>query len=194
MATAITEPKIVETERIIANWASLRQHWNKGEALKSIQQSSWDYVVLQEQSTLPVKNPERFQENVRLFDEEIKRSGAQTVLYLTWARQNAPETQNALNSATLAIAQETGALVVPVGLAWQAASVKHPTLKLYDKDGSHPSHAGSYLAACVFIATLLRQSPVDAAIPGFVKIESPHAQLLQRVAEQAYLSDHLSNL
>ena len=31
-----------------------------------------------------------------LFNEAIKRAGAKTVLYMTWARQNAPETQQTI--------------------------------------------------------------------------------------------------
>src|SRR3954467_15336063 len=76
---------------ISAGGASLRMHWNKGEALKAIQRDRYDYVVLQEQSTLPIKNPTRMHENVRLFEKAIKDAGAKTVLYMTWARQHAPE-------------------------------------------------------------------------------------------------------
>ena len=42
---------------------------------------SWNYVVLQEQSTLPVKNPGRYHENVRLFAPEIARRGADGALF-----------------------------------------------------------------------------------------------------------------
>src|ERR1043166_8972822 len=85
--------KKVEHRLIWAGGASLRMHWNKGEAQKAIQQTRYDYVVLQEQSTLPIKSPQRMHENVRLFDPVIKASGAKTALYLTWARQNTPEAQ-----------------------------------------------------------------------------------------------------
>jgi hypothetical protein len=39
---------------------------------------------------------------------------------------------------------------------------------LHDRDRSHPTPAGSYLAACVFLAALLRASPlgIDAGVPG----------------------------
>ena len=182
MAASAPDPKIVETRRIVANGASLRQHWNKGEALAAIQEGQWDYVVLQEQSTLPIKNALRFHENVRLFDDEIKKSGAKTALYLTWARKNVPETQDALDGATLAIGEETGALVVPVGLAWRAARGKDAAIELYDKDGSHPSAAGSYLAACVFVAALLGQSPVGIPVPDSIGINDKCARLLQELA------------
>jgi nitrate/nitrite transporter NarK len=32
------------------------------------------------------------------------------------------------------------------------------------EDGSHPTAAGSYLAACVFFATLFDQRPVGTAV------------------------------
>ena len=61
----------LQHQLIQAGGASLRMHWNKGEAQRAIKQTGYDYVVLQEQSTLPVKNPQRFHENVRLL---MKRS------------------------------------------------------------------------------------------------------------------------
>jgi hypothetical protein len=54
-----------------------------GEALRAIEEQEYDCIVLQEQSTLPVKNARRMHENIRLFDEAIKAAGAQTVLYMT---------------------------------------------------------------------------------------------------------------
>jgi len=55
----------LEHRLISAGGASLRMHWNKGEAPKAIREGGYDYVVLQEQSTLPIKNAARFHENVR---------------------------------------------------------------------------------------------------------------------------------
>src|SRR5947209_12132988 len=84
---------------ISAGGASLRTHWNAGEALKAIQDGHYDRVVLQEQSTLPVKNAKRMRENVRLFDEAVQAASAKTVLYMTWARLSAPESQQAITDA-----------------------------------------------------------------------------------------------
>jgi hypothetical protein len=91
---------------ISAGGASLRTHWNAGRAAKEIEAGDYDYVVLQEQSTLPVKNAKRMAENVRLFDEVAKQSGAKTVLYMTWARQFAPESQKAITDAYNSIGKE----------------------------------------------------------------------------------------
>src|SRR5262245_59573228 len=89
----------VRHELISVGGASLRTHWNAGRAAQAIATDGFDYVVLQEQSTLPVKNAQRMAENVRLFDEAIRRAGSQTVLYMTWARQHAPESQSKIAAA-----------------------------------------------------------------------------------------------
>jgi hypothetical protein len=150
----------IEHELISVGGASLRSHWNSGRAAKAIETGGYDYVVLQEQSTLPVKNPKRMAENVRLFDELIKRAGSKTVLYMTWARRHTLEAQQAIADAYHSIGAELGATVVPVGLAWQSFLAQHDKPVLHDRDGSHPTLAGSYLAACVFLAVLLNENPV----------------------------------
>ena len=66
----------LETSMVVAGGASLRQHWNATDAHETLRSSTWDYVVLQEQSTLPIKNAGRFHENVRLFHHEITQHGA----------------------------------------------------------------------------------------------------------------------
>ncbi|MBM3265486.1 MAG: SGNH/GDSL hydrolase family protein [candidate division Zixibacteria bacterium] len=157
----------VQHSLIWAGGASLRMHWNKGDAQKAIQQTRYDYVVLQEQSTLAIKNPERMHENIRLFDSVIKASGAKTALYLTWARQNAPETQRLITDAYVAIGKMLDATLFPVGMAWERFLLTYPSLPLHDKDQSHPTPAGSYLAACVMLACLFDQNPTG--VPGKVK-------------------------
>jgi hypothetical protein len=103
---AAAKGQTVQHRLISAGGASLRAHWNAGEALKAIQSGGYDHVVLQEQSTLPVKNATRMHENVRLFDEAIRAAGAKTVLYMTWARSHAPETQAAITDAYDSIGRE----------------------------------------------------------------------------------------
>ena len=154
----------LEHQLISAGGASLRRHWNAGEAAKAIDRRRFDYVVLQEQSTLPVKNAGRVIENVRLFDERITAAGSKTALYMTWARRHAPETQAAITDAYMDAAQETGATIIPAGVAWQSFLREHDSPVLHDRDGSHPTLAGSYLAACVAFAVLFHQSPADLRV------------------------------
>ena len=173
--------KKLQHQLISAGGASLRMHWNKGEAQQLIETSKFDYVVLQEQSTLPIKNPKRMHENIRLFDEVIKASGAKTALYLTWARQNAPETQAALTDAYKTIGVELSATIVPVGIAWQNFLGNHQQPILHDKDQRHPTLAGSYLAACVFFAVLFGENPVGIACP-LKDFTQEQAEILQKTA------------
>jgi hypothetical protein len=181
---AAAQGKRMERRLISAGGASLRTHWNAGEAAKAIRDGKYDAVVLQEQSTLPVKNAKRMHENIRLFDEAIKTAGAKTVLYMTWARQHAPETQEAITDAYTAIGRELGATVAPVGTAWQQFLAKYDQPALHDKDQSYPSTAGSYLAACVFLAVLFQENPVglDAGGDG---LGAEDRARLQKAAWQA---------
>ena len=57
---------------------------------------------------------------------------------------------------------------MPVGLAWQRFLRQDDEPALHDKDQSHPTLVGSYLAACVFLAVLFQESrvEVDAEVPG----------------------------
>jgi len=171
----------LQHELISAGGASLRTHSKAGRAAQAIAAGGYDYVVLQEQSTLPVKNAQRMAENVRLFDEVIKRAGAKTVLYMTWARQHTPEAQQIIADAYQTIGDELGAIVVPVGLAWQRFLTTHDEPVLYDRDQSHPTLAGSYLAACVFLAALLKENPVGVE-PGPSGLSKEDMATLQSVA------------
>lgn len=169
----------LQHQLISAGGASLRMHWNKGEAQQAMNQTRYDYVVLQEQSTLPIKNAARMHENVRLFDQAIRESGAKTALYLTWARQNVPEAQEAITKAYTTVGEELDATVIPVGVAWQNFLRQNQSPVLHDKDLSHPTLAGSYLAACVFFAVLFGESPVGIACDHLPPAE---AELLQKTA------------
>jgi hypothetical protein len=171
----------VEHKLIQAGGASLRQHLNAGKALAAIASGGYDAVVLQEQSTLPVKSPERMRESVRDFDTAIKEAGARTALYLTWARRNAPESQQALTSAYAGSAAELGATLIPVGPVWERFLRTHDEPVLHDKDNSHPALAGSYLAACVFLIALIEEDPVGIDVP--VKgLDADAAALLRQSA------------
>lgn len=156
----------VQSESIVAGGASLRRHVNSGAIARTLTHCRWDQVVLQEQSTLPIKNPTRYHENVRAVHALTSAAGARIVLYMTWARRSAPATQQQLAAAVLAIGAEISAAVAPAGQAWQAVLKDHPEIDLYAADGSHPTAAGSWLAACVLYRTLFSDRELPAAARG----------------------------
>ena len=173
----------IESKVISAGGASLRRHWNAG-AATTITGEKWDHVVFQEQSTLPVKNSNRFHENVREFVPAIKAIGAKMVLFMTWARKKEPENQTLLTDSYNQIGKELEASVVPVGTAWQKLHAKHDKPVLHAEDGSHPTIAGSYLAACTFYATLFGGDPTKIETD-LSNVTDEERKLLQRGAMTA---------
>ncbi len=173
LAGSARPAQTVETEMVTVGGATLKSLWAGGKPQAALANGKWDYVVLQEQSTLglpklvdgipQINDPKLFHEAVRMIDPEIKKTGAKPLLYLTWARKDSPDKQHLLTDAYQSIGKELGDTVVPVGLAWQAALKAKPTLELHVADKSHPTPMGSYLAACVFYATLFGNSPEGLA-------------------------------
>ena len=188
LGAAAKPPISIKNDRVIANGRALKTHWERGEALAAIRSSKWKYVVLQEQSTLPLKHPARMHEYIRLFDAEIKMNGAQTVLYMTWARRHEWERRVELSQAYISIGKSIGAIVAPVGVAWQRMLSERPDLVLHDKDNSHPNFAGTYLTACVFFAALFKRSPEGletSDLPAVKRFGPGTAPALQRAAWQS---------
>ena len=141
---------------------TLGKHWADGNAILKIHESKWDYVILQEQSQLPVINQKEFYDYVRKFDEEIRSSGAKTILLMTWERPDSRKfgvTTDNIAAAYTAIGKELGVKVAPAGLAFARSIFNKPELTLYSQDG-HPTMEGTYLAACVLYQTIFENSPV----------------------------------
>ena len=153
-------------------------------------------VVLQAQSLEPIAWPEPFQESAALLAAKVHEAGGELWYYATWARKagdpvyfeawsgGSPEAMAAgLEAAYVQAAQATGGSVAPVGRAFILATEKAPGIELYAADGSHPSVAGTYLAACVFAASL-RAEPITAeAVPK--GLSEADAELLRAVAVEA---------
>lgn len=170
-------------ERETPGGCSLEKHWKDGKALEKIRSRKWGYVVLQEHSLGAIKNPAAMRDHAKRFDAEIKKQGGKTLLYLTWARANAPENQAKISKAYLDLAGEVKAPVAPVGIAWEKALAADQGRVLHQADKSHPSAAGTYLAACVFYAAIYGKSP--EGLPGKIGgLSDDDARKLQAIAWQ----------
>lgn len=156
------------TKMEVAPAATLQFLWEKGEAVKAIRATKWNFVVLQEQSVLPIVDPTRMRTYARRFDDAIKASGAKTILFLTWARRGNPNMQRDLDKAYLSLATDLQSLVAPVGPAWQIALATAPSVNLYMEDGSHPTPAGTYLAACTFFQLIEGTNQCPAPMQGSI--------------------------
>jgi len=187
---ASNEIRPVVADSVTEGGATLKKHWNDGKALAAIKKGGWDYVVLQEHSTFgstlvvndiaQLNDPTDFYTYARLFDAEIKKVGAKTLFYMTWARQNAPQNQAIIAKTYMTIAGELHDDVVPVGLGWATSLKERPSLLLYQADKSHPNPDGTFLAACVFYVKLYHKSP--AGFFGSIDVTAHDAKFLQTVA------------
>lgn len=165
-------PRNLSCEMVVEGGATLKKSWEDGKARKAIERRGWDFVVLQEQSTLGISylvqgqprivaSP-RYAEFAHRFDELIRKVGGRTVMFASWARENAPpEDDNALAYYHSRVGKDLGALFAPVGFAWQLAQKRDPKVALYQDDHSHPRPEGTYLAALVLYATCFGALPQD---------------------------------
>jgi hypothetical protein len=171
--------KAVITDMSAPGGFSFENHFEYSETISKIRLGTWNYVILQEQSQMPVIPYYRFNSTypfaIRL-DSIIKSYGQTTVFFVTWGRESGGEQcinlycspvfvnyfhmQDSLTSSYRMISDSTGALLAPAGEAWRTAKTLIPSIDLWDTDGSHPSLKGSYLSACLFYKKLFNQSPV----------------------------------
>lgn len=190
--------------------AQLIQQVSNSTTLNGIRQGNWDFVVIQEQSQKPSFSPTQVAADVLPFAAQLNDSivahnpCAETVFFMTWGRKNGDQTncasyppicsytgmQARLRSSYLLMADQNQAVCSPVGAAWQVVRDSFPTIELYNADQSHPSYAGSYLAACTFYASLFKKSPVGLSFYG--NLSAADAQALQSIAAMVVL-DSLPN-
>ena len=137
----------LEARGSLRSGKSLEWHYKDGKARAAIARGGWDYVVVQDHSRQTIDHPDQFQHYAQRFDQEIRKIGARTVFFMTWARQHQPQKQAIITMAYEQSAGKAGALLAPVGLAWQRVRSDRPDLPLYFDDQSHPTPAGTSLAA-----------------------------------------------
>ena len=158
--------------------------------------ADWDYVVLQAQSQEPSfpygqVNNQTLPYAMQLADSaQAISTCSQALFFMTWGRQNGDPQWDSINTfdkmnerlrlAYLRFADSSNASVSPVGVAWKYVRDNHPEMNLYSGDGSHPSYAGSYLAACTFYAAVFHSSPIGSSFNG--NLSANEALLLQQAA------------
>jgi len=178
-ATAPPLPLTVESRTTPSQ--NLMGHYEDSTTHAALAKRPWDIVVLQGSSFEPVYQRTRpeFFAYADLLDREVRAVGARTAFFMTWAYRNEPEMTARLYGAYASKADELGAMLVPVGIAWERALQRDPSLSLYS-DKKHPSLQGTYLAACVFYASLFARSPEGLSYRA--GLDPDEAALLQRIA------------
>jgi len=133
--------------------------------------SRWNFVVLQEQSEIPSDKNLRETYMYPAAQDLVlmaRNAGAEPMFFLTWAHRNGwpaynlpdySSMQSAIDDGYLTIAGQQHAAVAPVGYAWMSLVDRESDPGLWQDDGSHPTEKGTYLAACVFYASIFLTSP-----------------------------------
>ena len=185
----------IDTTIIVEGGQTLEGHWNKGEAQNAIVEDWADFVILQEsggrqsKSAKDEKEKELYVTYATRFIQLCKKDAIPVIYAFASGPEFAPWTK-VLTTAALSVArreENTHTEVCFVNEAWQRVAEDRPDIQLVD-DTYHPTPYGAYLNACVFHATLHRQSPEglpNALTTGDgtpISVDAETAQYFQQVA------------
>lgn len=184
-----------------------QDHANDESTYAHIRSQAWDFVFLQGQSQEVSMPPAQLQQEVYPYAEQLidsikaNHGCSEPVFYMTWGRKYGDSEncsqwppvctflgmQQRITAGYMTMAETNGTAVAPIGLAWKHSMDYDPDslINLYSQDNSHPSLRGSYLTACVMVATILQKSPEGSDYYGM--ITAPEAQYLQQIARQVVL-------
>ncbi len=157
LGRAEPKPREIHTTLLAPGGCTLQMHWEAtgdDAPRKVLGKARPDFVVLQEQSRMPLDKPEAMQDYAARFCQLAKAKRVVPVLYMTWAQKAEPELQDRISEQYELASKAGGALLAPVGRGWQQVLAGEPPLLLHAEDGSHPNPRGTYLAACVLHATM----------------------------------------
>ncbi|MDE7393241.1 MAG: DUF4886 domain-containing protein [Muribaculaceae bacterium] len=183
----------------------LSYHWDEGDGLAEdgtpgakmmIRSDVWSHIILQEQSSLPRTNPETFRNNVAKWIEYIRdycpNPNAVIIIPVNWAYSSDLDNFNAYNNRFVEVygevAQELGAMVVPVAVAYDNAYTKEgkDELGTWFSDDRHPTLKATYMAACMEFGAI---TGIDPATISFTPSEMTAAEGAKM---RAYASEALS--
>jgi hypothetical protein len=151
----------------------------------------FEVVIMQGGSAAPLSNAgrKRFAETAALYANKVRAAGGEPVLYMTHAyvrphTNYRPDMIQDIASLYIGTGNRIGALVIPVGLAFEEAYRRRSGIKLHTAfDGTHPSMLGTYLAACTVLASIYGVSPVGNSYDYFGEVPKDDALFLQSVAQ-----------
>lgn len=208
---ALSKGDTIITDGNMLGGYTLAMHASNATTIAKIQQGNWDYVVIQAQSQEPSFDPSQVQTDTYPFAQQLDslvrtfNPCAETLFFMTWGRKNGDASncpvyppvctyagmQQRLRESYLEMAQLNHATVVPVGVSWKNCRALYPTLDLYQADESHPSEAGTYLAACTFYSSIFHRSALNADTV-FTSMNASTASNLQTLCFQTVM-DSLEN-
>ncbi len=188
---------------------SLKQHLNKLETINKIKKGGWEYVILQEQSSLPALWNSFVEENVYPYIQQMKdfilehNPCAKIILYHTWGYKLGFQTycstypnvcdyngmDNELQKRFIEMQTKFNAIISPVGPVWRNIRNSFPDIELFDLDNTHPSLKGSFTGALTFYTVIFEKDASSSTYnPG---IPNPDATKIKDAVKEVSF-DNLS--
>ena len=175
---------------------TLQDTWNANIAQPFLTGAThYDFVVLQEYSTLPVLDAAQFYNTAEVtYQPSVQRSlttSGTVLLFENWATdvvypfgrfatRAAYVAALEANYGTLSGNLSTRNAIAPLSRAYEKVFATKPLTYLF-MDDKHPNDAGVYLDACVFYAVIFGESPVG--LPALY-MSAADASFLQAVAAE----------
>ncbi|MBU3659006.1 MAG: T9SS type A sorting domain-containing protein [Flavobacteriales bacterium] len=182
---------------------TLSGHINDATTMTKIQQSNWDYVIIQEQSQIPTIDYYRYNDMYPSLTDlknmiEFYNPCAKIITYMTWGRRfggiqcdpsntycspnfvDFNHMQDSLTSAYLQISDALNVQCAPVGVVWKNI-LNDTTLVLHSGDNSHPNLDGSYVAACAIFSSIWKQAALGLTYTAGISNSS--AQYYQSISD-----------
>lgn len=155
--------------------------------------NQYDFIVLQEQSTTPVRSYSNFKTAVGKLTTRIgqTQTNAEVFLYATWGypsglttttSSTVAEMNSKLKTAYDNCGAEYGVKVNHIGDAFLDIYTNHSEIELYASDDMHQTNIGAYLSACCHICSIL---DIDVRNATFTNGYS--AQICEILRETAYV-------
>ncbi len=193
--------RLLEFDKNTPGGTTFNSHTSNATTLEKIAAEDWDYVILQGQSQEPSFPLSQVEEQTFPYAAELcdlireDAPCSQPIFYMTWGRENGDQNNCAvwppvctyegmdslLNLRYRMMAEANDAFLSPVGAVWRYIRDNDLPVQLYSADGSHPSLAGTYAAACAFYTVIFRADPTEISFDDDLDAET--AELIRDAAK-----------
>lgn len=197
--------KISNTE-VLKGGERLKGHLENPRLIMLLKEGTWDYVIVQEQSSLPSYDTSTVMREVYPYAHAIdslahsNSPDVKVVFYMTWGhkhgnirpRENYPlcdsyeGMQERIKTSYIEMAHANDAECAPAGMAWSTVRKVRPDIILYRSDLFHPAVAGSYLNAVTIFTTMYPRHFQTDYTAG---LEPATAEYLQQVGQNTVLDN-----
>ncbi|TMM56990.1 SGNH/GDSL hydrolase family protein [Maribacter algarum] len=151
---------------------SLLDHLTDQSTIDKINERSWDFIILQENTLVASETLPTTIEAMKSLSDMAKQQGAEVLLFMTWPYENQPDMLTGINDTYRNGSFQTNARLVTVGLKWQSINESEEIeFNLYDQDGIHPSLEGTFYAAAMFYKAIYGKLPSENVYRAGLDIE-----------------------